>query len=306
MLPQPLPRGHCPVCCGDLETELVYCARCHTPHHAECWDFTGRCAIYACSSEQFAGGGAAPSAEVLAIEGGEGDAARALPARRPQDDAAVVLANSKRDAFRRWLRELLDEGIKMPRLWTGRVAVKRRMALAEPDHETEKRGATRLIVRIQLALLPFILAIAWFGEASPWVLVELAFYLGLTAALHVAGEEGTRRELTLDADGQLELAVTRPFIGTRRRAIAHQNAVAAVAVLVSRDIASGCPAGVVLVDIARNPIAVPGLEMDPHREEPGEIEVEQARALARFLGVSFLGAMDGTGRRRRLPAAESL
>jgi len=50
----PLPRGgHCPVCGSELALELVYCRRCRTPHHEECWRYIGGCSTYACKEGLF-------------------------------------------------------------------------------------------------------------------------------------------------------------------------------------------------------------------------------------------------------------
>lgn len=40
----------CPVCRDDVRDGARACARCKTPHHAECFDFNGRCAIFGCAS----------------------------------------------------------------------------------------------------------------------------------------------------------------------------------------------------------------------------------------------------------------
>ncbi len=42
--------GRCPVCAQSLAGELRRCTRCHTEHHEECWEYFGRCGIYACGS----------------------------------------------------------------------------------------------------------------------------------------------------------------------------------------------------------------------------------------------------------------
>lgn len=42
--------AECPVCGEALETESRQCAECHAPHHPDCWDYFGGCAIYACGS----------------------------------------------------------------------------------------------------------------------------------------------------------------------------------------------------------------------------------------------------------------
>jgi hypothetical protein len=45
-----------PVCrvCGEVIREgLVFCRRCKTPHHRECWLYVGRCSVFACGESQF-------------------------------------------------------------------------------------------------------------------------------------------------------------------------------------------------------------------------------------------------------------
>lgn len=38
----------CPICGDRIEDDLVFCNRCKTPHHGECWHYNGKCATYAC------------------------------------------------------------------------------------------------------------------------------------------------------------------------------------------------------------------------------------------------------------------
>ncbi|MBI4865452.1 MAG: hypothetical protein HY816_00730 [Candidatus Wallbacteria bacterium] len=38
----------CPVCGEPAEGEVRTCEKCGTPHHRDCWDYAGRCALYAC------------------------------------------------------------------------------------------------------------------------------------------------------------------------------------------------------------------------------------------------------------------
>lgn len=40
----------CPVCRDDVRDGARACTQCKTPHHAECFDFNGRCAIFGCTS----------------------------------------------------------------------------------------------------------------------------------------------------------------------------------------------------------------------------------------------------------------
>ncbi len=41
--------AHCPVCSGELSTHVVICLSCKTPHCRECWEYNGRCAMFACN-----------------------------------------------------------------------------------------------------------------------------------------------------------------------------------------------------------------------------------------------------------------
>ncbi len=41
--------GPCPVCGTAVEEDRSLCARCRTPHHKDCWDYLGGCAVFACA-----------------------------------------------------------------------------------------------------------------------------------------------------------------------------------------------------------------------------------------------------------------
>ncbi len=43
--------GACCVCGDDLARRVVYCGACSTPHHPECWEYVGRCSVYACGGQ---------------------------------------------------------------------------------------------------------------------------------------------------------------------------------------------------------------------------------------------------------------
>ena len=45
--------ARCLVCGEGLVIDLVYCRRCKTPHHRECWDYSGGCSTYGCRETQF-------------------------------------------------------------------------------------------------------------------------------------------------------------------------------------------------------------------------------------------------------------
>lgn len=300
-------KAHCPVCCGDLDQNLVYCARCSTPHHGECWQFTGRCAIYACNSEQFTETESADVEDFVIDEDAPPPAKRpapapaTLPAVREDHTPVAQLAQSKRAAFRHWLRELLDEGLHVPRLWTGAPVVQRRMRLPEQDHEATAQSETRVLVLLLLGFLPFIFLLILLGEPSWWVLFELAGYFGLVGALHYVSIP-FHRELIVDSAQNLMVELVGGPVGRRRQRVCSLREAAAVALMVQGDTSSGFHAGVVLLDFERRPIAIPGMLLPPARDgAPNDGDVRRARATARFLGLTFAGAVDGRGRRRRLP-----
>ena len=41
--------GACPVCSTPVEDDRGICARCRTPHHKDCWNYLGGCAIFGCA-----------------------------------------------------------------------------------------------------------------------------------------------------------------------------------------------------------------------------------------------------------------
>ncbi len=44
----------CQVCGSAIPGDVrVFCRRCKTPHHKECWQFNGRCSTYACGEPKF-------------------------------------------------------------------------------------------------------------------------------------------------------------------------------------------------------------------------------------------------------------
>jgi hypothetical protein len=43
----------CQVCGSAIPSDVrLYCRRCRTPHHKDCWEFNGRCSIYACGEKR--------------------------------------------------------------------------------------------------------------------------------------------------------------------------------------------------------------------------------------------------------------
>jgi hypothetical protein len=45
--------GECQVCGERMETRVVFCAKCRTPHHEECWTYVGQCSTYGCREIRF-------------------------------------------------------------------------------------------------------------------------------------------------------------------------------------------------------------------------------------------------------------
>jgi hypothetical protein len=41
--------GSCPVCSTPVEDDRGICTRCRTPHHKDCWNYLGGCAMYGCA-----------------------------------------------------------------------------------------------------------------------------------------------------------------------------------------------------------------------------------------------------------------
>ncbi len=50
---QTIEDAKCPVCCDVITEDLVFCTRCKSPHHRECWIYSGKCATYGCGETQF-------------------------------------------------------------------------------------------------------------------------------------------------------------------------------------------------------------------------------------------------------------
>lgn len=50
---QPLDEVKCQVCGDEIREDLVFCRRCKTPHHRECWQYNGACSVFACGETRF-------------------------------------------------------------------------------------------------------------------------------------------------------------------------------------------------------------------------------------------------------------
>ncbi|MCH5372783.1 MAG: hypothetical protein JJ992_02315 [Planctomycetes bacterium] len=50
---QPLDHVICQICGEEIQSDLVFCRRCKTPHHRECWLYNGRCSVFGCGELNF-------------------------------------------------------------------------------------------------------------------------------------------------------------------------------------------------------------------------------------------------------------
>jgi hypothetical protein len=50
---QPLQHVICQICGEEITGDLVFCRRCKTPHHRDCWLYAGRCSVFGCGETQF-------------------------------------------------------------------------------------------------------------------------------------------------------------------------------------------------------------------------------------------------------------
>jgi hypothetical protein len=50
---QPLEHVICRICGEEIRDNLVFCRRCKTPHHWDCWHYAGRCSVFGCGETQF-------------------------------------------------------------------------------------------------------------------------------------------------------------------------------------------------------------------------------------------------------------
>lgn len=54
--------AQCAICRDSLTHEIVVCRRCNTPHHRDCWEYSGGCSTYGCGSRDCVLPGIAPLA----------------------------------------------------------------------------------------------------------------------------------------------------------------------------------------------------------------------------------------------------
>jgi hypothetical protein len=45
--------AQCRICGDTMLRDIVLCRRCKTPHHRDCWEYAGSCAVYGCRETQY-------------------------------------------------------------------------------------------------------------------------------------------------------------------------------------------------------------------------------------------------------------
>lgn len=51
---QIIDEARCQVCGEDILSDMVFCRRCKTPHHLDCWQYNGSCSIFGCQETRYA------------------------------------------------------------------------------------------------------------------------------------------------------------------------------------------------------------------------------------------------------------
>lgn len=50
---QPVENPVCKVCGETIDHDMVVCRSCRTPHHLDCWQYIGKCSVFACQETQY-------------------------------------------------------------------------------------------------------------------------------------------------------------------------------------------------------------------------------------------------------------
>ena len=45
--------AQCKICGEDIHANVVYCLKCRTPHHHDCWQYYGACSTYGCGESKY-------------------------------------------------------------------------------------------------------------------------------------------------------------------------------------------------------------------------------------------------------------
>lgn len=51
--PLQLSEAICQICGENLKQDVVFCRRCRTPHHRDCWEYYGACSTYGCKEKEY-------------------------------------------------------------------------------------------------------------------------------------------------------------------------------------------------------------------------------------------------------------
>lgn len=49
----PVENPLCKICGDPILSDMVFCARCYTPHHLDCWQYNGLCSTYGCRETRY-------------------------------------------------------------------------------------------------------------------------------------------------------------------------------------------------------------------------------------------------------------
>ncbi|MBI3892859.1 MAG: hypothetical protein HY303_15165 [Candidatus Wallbacteria bacterium] len=166
-------RALCQVCGESVENDRVCCARCHAPHHKDCWEFNAGCSIFACGGKDARPPTTAsePAGEVVFIGEQHGSESDPAPPR---------VAGP-------WLRAILDPRVICAGLTTA-IFVARALVEPSPTFQLARVRAVRPSYRSATArptpyLLPDLapIGIAQIVEAQPELELprgELVYLLG--------------------------------------------------------------------------------------------------------------------------------
>lgn len=91
----PLDEVKCQVCGDEIGEDLVFCARCRTPHHHECWEYYGSCTVYGCQEQNYEW----PKVAALLAPASDGGQDEELPdEERPDEERDETPTDDQADA----------------------------------------------------------------------------------------------------------------------------------------------------------------------------------------------------------------
>jgi hypothetical protein len=300
--------ARCPTCATPLPDSPVYCQRCNTPHHLDCWRFAAGCSIYACGGQVYSTR-LTESLQISVPEFPLVEIAPPVPVRRPtpsgRAEGAVELEASKRQAFRSWLRELLEVSVTRG---TNRRSGHRSLRLWwQSQRDRERRAYGKFLLMFLTSVMAVVVLLRWKVGAPGSILPFLLAYLGIPSVWFLSIPH--YRCLTLDRSSEdIHMDVVGRF-RTKRHRITHKQDVTGVAIWHEiRQDARGVPlyaTSVILVDTSgrRLPI-LGGEESIQYSLGIPETMVHDAGAVAKFLVIPYQGVMIPA--HQRLALAESV